>query len=168
VVFAAVKSAHAASSFEPFTYEIEPVLGLNLPYDFWGTQGTLSMFGLRMAYAINEKSAIESGIFAQHADPDRIYTFDVSYRYELETDVLNPFFNFGLHYSRVNFTVDHDSTGACIPANCQTDSGNKIGVLVGAGLQIPINSKLPLKLSMRFYKEPVLWLLLEAGLGFRF
>ena len=168
MALAATHAKAASEQFATYTFEVAPTLGITLPYDAWGTRGTLSMIGIRSALSISPQGSIEVSAIAHHAGPDRAYSLDASYRYEMATDAINAYFTFGMHFTRVSFTVDYDENGACIPANCLTDSGNTYGVLIGGGLQVPISPMMPLRLGMRFQKNPTLWLLLEAGLGFRF
>jgi len=156
------------AGFAPYTIEVTPYLGLNLPYDLWGTPGTFSTKALRAAYKFNEKALLRVGAVYQSAGADKVYTGDAVIGWELTTADLYTTFHVGFHFSRFNLDIDYDDEENCIPANCQTDSGNHSGIAVGAGLMIPISEKTPLRLGMTFYTNPQLWLLLEMGIGFRF
>lgn len=158
-----------------YTIELTPNLGINLPYDLWGTPGTLSTIGLRGAYNITSlggTGALELGAFVQHADPDRAYTADAGYRYDFVQEGLNAFFGIGFHYSYFKLVADTNEDGSCVVASstgaCLTDSGAHSGIYVGGGIMMPLTPSIPVKFSMRFYNSPQLWLLLEMGMGFRF
>lgn len=153
----------------PWTIEFSPVIGLNLPYDVWGTPGSLGVYGIRSAYSVTPESSAILGFLYHTADPDTAFTVDALYRFELKADGLLPYFDVGLHYSKFSFEVDLDDTGACVPSSCATDSGVHTGIAIGGGLLIPLSPTMPLRLGMRFYKKnPFLFLLLEAEIGFRF
>ena len=163
------QAADDNKGFAAYTWELNAAAGIDLPYDIWGTPGTFSTLALGAAYKVSEKGSIQLSTIYQHASThDKAYTVDVGYGYELVAADFNTFFVAGLHYSHYALTVDHDSTGACVPENCLTDSGNHSGIFVGGGLQIPLSEFTPLRLSMKFFQNPQLWLLLEAGVGFRF
>jgi len=151
-----------------YTFEIAPLVGKNLPYDLWGTPGTMSVIGVRGAFRLpNPHAAVESSIFYHHAGPDNAYTIDVSFRYELYSDFLNGYFNIGAHYSRYNLEPDLEADGSCVLTGCVTDSGNHSGLTYGGGVMLPLG-EWPLRLGIRFYQNPQSWLLLEASYGIRF
>lgn len=151
-----------------YQFEIAPLLGLNLPYDLWGTPGTLNIIGVRGAYRLpNPNGAIEGAALYHHKLPDKAYTGEVAYRHEIYTNTLNGFFVFGFHYSKFDLEIDYDSNGDCVPANCKTDSGFHSGFTYGGGILFPVG-EYPIRLGVRFYQNPQNWLLLEIGYGVRF
>jgi hypothetical protein len=152
----------------PYTFEITPTLGVNLPHDIWGAQ-TLSIYGVRGAWVFAPGHGIEAGALYQSGSNDTGLTTDVLYRYEMSSDLVDTFFAIGWHFTKLNLGLDYDATGACDPANCLTDSGLHQGLEIGAGIQTPIAPLVPLRFGMRFLqKEPSLMLLLELGVGIRF
>ncbi len=151
-----------------YTFEVTPFFGQNLPYDIWGTPGGLYTAGIRGAVNISNDLAIEAGGFYQVAGQDHATTGDLVFRYEIFADAIDAFFVLGAHLSNFYLQLDRDVNGACVPANCQTDTGRHQGFVVGGGIMIPITSQLPLKMSMRFYKNPILWFLFDVGVGIRF
>jgi hypothetical protein len=162
------RAAQGASPFSPWTLEFTPIVGINLPYDIWGTPSTLSVLGLRSAYSINPQASVSLGAMFHDGGVDKGYTVDALFRYEMNTEAGVAFFEVGIHDTYLVFDIDYDELGNCVPSNCQTDSGNHLGVAIGGGVQFPIGPMMPLRLAMHFYKEPTLWLLLEAGIGIRF
>lgn len=148
--------------------ELTPAVGTNLPYDLWGTPGTFSVLGARAFAPIAAPNGIEAGFLYQYAGVDKAYTVDLSYRFEIPTEAFLSYFNIGYHYSIFDLEIDYDENGACVPANCLTDSGDHHGFSFGAGVMAPLGTATIGKLGMRFYKNPITWLLLEAGLGIRF
>lgn len=158
----------AQTRLASYKWEFGGTAGLNLPYDLWGTPGTLSTLGVFGAMKVNDKGSISLGAILQHADPDRAYTAEALFRYELSSASVNAIFMAGLHYSYFSLDLDYDETGSCVPANCLTDSGSHTGIVVGGGLQIPLGNYTPFRLAMKFYQSPQIWLLLEAGIGFRY
>lgn len=172
-----VTQARADTSLNTsYTFEITPHFGIDLPYDLWGTPGTLKTIGLRFAYNLagaGGAGALETAAIVQHADPDRAYTFDLGYRYDFVQEGLNAFFSIGFHNSYFKLVADRKADGSCVVPNsagtaCLTDTGNYVGLFVGGGIMFPLAPSIPLKFAMRFYSKPQLWLLLEMGLGFRF
>lgn len=168
-------SAHAENLNANYTVEIQPFLGINLPYDLWGTPGTLKTVGLRSSYNLNGlggAGAIEGAFFLQHADPDRAYTTDLGYRYDFVQEGLNAFFAIGFHYSYFKLDPDVNADGTCVlpgvDGQCLTDTGGHSGLFLGGGIMVPLTPNVPLKFGMRFYNGPQLWLHLEMGLGIRF
>jgi hypothetical protein len=153
----------------PYTVEFSPVLGILLPYDIWGTPGTMNTVGIRSSYVLSPPDgAIEIGALYHSAGVDRAFVIDASWRQEIALDFLLSYFSIGYHYSKWDLDIDYDAAGLCVPTSCQTDSGFHSGIKVGAGVQIPLGPTTPLKLGMIFYSGPQLILLLEAGLGIRF
>jgi hypothetical protein len=151
-----------------YALEIAPLLGINLPYDLWGAQ-TLSVYGLRAGYRLPNPSGVaELGLLYHTKVDDKAYTVDGAYRHEVYSNLLNGFFVIGLHYSLYDLTVDYNSSGECVPKNCKTDSGSHFGLTYGAGLLVPVGETEPLRLGVRYYRNPQTWLLLEAAWGFRF
>ena len=170
---ALAQSTGSAITLQPYRVEFTPVLGTLLPRDIWGTPGTLNTVGLRSSVVVSDPDgAIEvSGLYhyAGKKDPaDHAVTFDVSWRQEFKNDLLNAYFNIGMHYSKWTLDLDYANDGSCFPENCQTDSGTHTGYRVGAGVIIPLGPNTPLKLAMDFYNGPQLLLLLEMGVGIRF
>ncbi len=163
VLHAPAFSQGSSTGFAAYKLEFTPVIGKNLPYDLYGTPGTLSIIGLRSAYKVGA-GAVEVGAIVQHNDPDRAYTFDANYRGEIMAQGLNAYFVAGIHYSRFILTSEERDD----PNNGLTDSGNYVGITFGGGLQVPLSSSMPLKLGMRYYFKPQYWLVLEAGIGIRF
>ncbi len=151
-----------------YLFEIAPTLGTNLPYDSWGIPGTLSVIGVRGFVPISGPNGVEASVLYQSAGGDTAYTIDASYRFEVPTEAFISFFNIGYHYSIFDLDVDYDAAGVCVPTSCATDSGTHQGIVFGAGVMAPLGTSTMGRLGMRFYKNPVTWLLLEAGLGFRF
>lgn len=150
-----------------YKFEISPLVGKNLPYDLWGTPGTLSVYGLRAAVPL-PTGALEGGVLYQVEGTDKAYTLDFGYRYDTYFETLNFVLDVGVHASKFSLTVDYDSLGACVPANCSTDSGTHMGYYFGGGLSVPLSPAVPLRLRMRFYKSPQVWLLLNAEVALRF
>lgn len=151
-----------------YTFEITPFIGKNLPYDLWGTPDNLKIIGVRGAFRVpNPNGAIEASFFYHYAGPDKAYTTDVSYRYEVYSNFLNGYFNIGVHFSRFSLEPDLDANGDCVLPGCVTDSGQHSGLTYGGGIMLPVGTY-PIRLGVRFYQNPQSWLLLEAGYGFRF
>jgi hypothetical protein len=151
-----------------YAFEIAPLIGKNLPYDLWGTPGTLNVLGIRGAVRLpNPSGAIESSFLYHHAGPDKAYTFDLSFRHEIYTGFINGYFNLGAHYSRYSLEADRDGNGNCVIPGCLTDSGNHTGLTYGGGILLPIG-EWPIRLGVRFYQNPQSCLLLEASYGIRF
>jgi hypothetical protein len=163
-----VWSQSKGGGLSPFTLEFTPGLGVNLPYDIWGTPGTMDVFSLRTAYSVNPGGNLELGFLYHQASEDNAYTLDLGYRVDIPSDVFLAFFNVGYHISQFNLEPDFDENGDCVPSNCLTDSGIHHGLNFGGGIFIPITQTRALRLAMRFYKNPITWLLIEAGVGFRF
>lgn len=156
-----------AQSSASYSYELEPVYSINLPKRILGREGTLQVLGLRSAFQTGS-GAVQFSLLAQHDDPDRIYTIDSGYRFELQFQNLELLAMFGVHVSKFSISTKLDELGDCTTLDCQTDSGIKLGLYGGGGVQIPIQPNIPLRLSMRFYTNPSIWLLIELGVGFRF
>lgn len=150
-----------------YKFEIAPLLGKNLPYDLWGTPGTLSVYGVRGAVPL-PTGALEGGALYQVEGADKAYTLDFGYRYDTYFETLNFVLDVGIHASKFSLTVDYDSNGVCVPTNCSTDSGTHMGYYFGGGLSVPLSPTMPLRLRMRFYKSPQVWLLLNAEIAIRF
>jgi len=150
-----------------YNFEVSPVLGRMLPYDINGASHTMPTYGLRVATPINS-GALEAGALYTIKGSDKVYTGDFGYRYESSVESLNFILNLGVHYSKFSLSVDRNAAELCEPADCSTDSGGYFGLYFGGGLQLPLSPMIPLRLTMRFYKNPQIWLLLEAGLGVRF
>ncbi len=163
LVFAASGKALSA-----FTFEVTPGVGTNLPYDIWGTPGTMDVLSLRTAYAASPGGNIELGMLYQMAADDKAYTIDLGYRMDIPTDAFLAFFNIGYHVSKFELSVDYDDNGDCVPTNCLTDSGYHHGLNFGGGVFIPVSASRVIRLGMKFHKKPITWLLIEAGVGFRF
>ncbi len=161
-------AAGKKSTLTAFTIEVTPGLGTSLPYDIWGTPGTLDVISLRSAYALSPDSNIEVGVLYQMASDDKAYTIDVGYRMDIPTEAFNAYFNLGYHVSHFDLSVDYDENGDCVPTNCRTDSGFHRGINFGGGVFVPISPTRVLRLGMKFHKNPITWLLIEAGVGFRF
>lgn len=165
-----ISTAHGQTgALAAYTIEVTPVVGLNLPYDIWGTPGTLNIIGIRSAYSLSPDSSVEVGFLYHHKLPDSMTGFDIVYRKEMVAESMNTFFVIGAHFTKFNLSVDRDADGVCVPTTCATDSGTHAGFVIGAGINLPVNPSAPIRLGMRFYKKnPSLMLLLEAGVGIRF
>ena len=159
------------SKLAQFSFEVTPTIGKLLPYDLWGTPGTLTTYGLRTGYSLHQIGAagvLEASFLYHDAKPDHAYTTDLGWNYEFAEQGLEVFFSIGFHYSYFSLKPDLDSDGNCVLSGCVTDSGPHSGVFLGGGLMIPLTATLPLRFAMRFYNKPQLWLLLETGLSIRF
>jgi len=167
--FAAGTSSGGGVKLAPYTLEVTPTLGVNLPHDIWGAQ-TLTIVGSRAAWSFAPSHALEAGLLYQFGNNDKGYTTDVLYRYEMSSDLVDTFFTVGYHLTKLDLGLDQDPvTGVCDPTNCLTDTGWHKGIELGAGIQTPITPQVPLKFGMRFLKKnPSLMLLLEVGVGLRF
>ena len=152
-----------------YAIEIMPFAAQNLPYDLWGTPGTLSVIGIRGAIRIgNPTGALEGSAFYHHASPDEAYSIEAAYRHEVYSNgFINGYFAIGIHYSRFQLEADRNTDGSCVLPGCQTDTGFHYGVTYGGGIMLPVG-EYPIKLGLRFYQNPQKWLLLEAGYGIRF
>lgn len=152
-----------------YLIEIMPFVAKNLPYDLWGTPGTLSVLGIRGAIRIgNPSGALEGSAFYHHASPDVAYSLEAAYRHEVySSGFINGYFAIGMHVSLFQLEEDRDVNGNCVVAGCRTDSGTHYGVTYGGGVMLPVG-EYPIKLGLRFYQNPQRFLLLEAGYGIRF
>jgi hypothetical protein len=151
-----------------YAIEIAPMIAMNLPYDLWGTPGTLNTLGARGSIRMaNENGALEGAALYHHAGEDNAYTIEAAYRFETYTGFLNGFFSIGLHYSVFNLEPDRNASGECVLDGCLTDSGQHYGLTYGGGIMLP-TGQYPVKLGIRFYQNPQQWLLLEAAYGIRF
>ena len=160
---------NSGSEISPdYAIEIMPFVAKNLPYDSWGTPGTLSVLGIRGAIRIgNPTGALEGSIFYHHAGPDTAYSVEAAYRHEMYTEgFINGYIVIGMHFTQISFEADLDGAGNCVIAGCQTDSGPHYGVTYGGGIMLPVG-EYPIKLGLRFYQNPQKMLLLEAGYGIR-
>jgi len=167
------QSSSASVNLSPYTFEIEPILGVLLPRDIWGTPGTLNTVGARASYVLSPPDgAIEVSALYHYAgsrDPeDSAIGFDASWRQEFQNELLMAYFNVGMHYSKWTMDIDYDADNNCVLENCGNDSGTHTGFRIGAGVIIPLGPTTPLKLGMTFMKGPQLLLLLESGIGIRF
>ncbi len=163
------QKGNASEVSADYAIEIMPFIARNLPYDIWGTPGTLSVLGFRGAVRIaNPTGALEGSIFYHHADPDNAYTIEAAYRHEMySSGFINGYIVIGFHYTQINFEEDRNSDGTCVLPGCLTDSGPHYGITYGGGIMLPVG-EYPIKLGLRFYQNPQKWLLLEMGYGIRF
>jgi hypothetical protein len=167
---ALAQNSSGGSISPAYSFEVDPFLGKNLPYDLWGADdGMLSVFGVRFGYRLpNPTGAVEASGFVHHKSPDKAFTGEVAYRHEVYSSFLNGYFTIGLHYSYFKLEPDYDASGNCPQRyGCRTDSGSHTGLSYGGGLMLPVGVY-PIKLGVRFYQKPQSWLLLEAGYGIRF
>lgn len=160
--------SYAQSSSSSYSLELAAIYGINLPHSIVGHEGSYQVLGIRSAIPVGGQGALEAGLLVQHADPDRIYTLDAGYRYEHPLEGLLLVGLAGLHFSKFIVEADVDEFGDCVLEGCATDAGYKIGAYAGGGLRLPLGAQMFLGFSSRFYLVPSLWLLLEAGLGYRF
>lgn len=151
-----------------YTIEVTPTVGIMLPYDFWGIEGTLNTYGIQSAYSVNDTGAITLSALYHSKDGDTGYTVDSGYRHEINSNLFHAYFDVGLHYSNFSLERDYDSEGNCVPANCRVDSGTYFGIYGGTGLVIPLGQSTLARFGFRFYNNPQAWVLLGAGIGFRF
>lgn len=165
---AALAESKGGSSLGSYTIEIAPMVGINLPYDIWGIEGTLNVYGIQTAYSLNEADALTASVLMHTKANDTAYTVDGGYRREINSALFHAFFDVGLHYSMFKLKTDYDSDGACIPSNCLTDSGTYIGIYGGSGIVIPFGTMTLARVGFRFYNNPQAWVLLSAGLGLRY
>lgn len=174
------QGAYAASAgggaLADYTFEVTPLIGINLPYDLWGSSGTLTVYGIRGGYNLDKLGgvgAIETSFLYHKAGSDSAMTYDLGYLYDFQEYGVNAFFTAGFHYSKFSLSIDYDEgheddAAYCNPRNCQTDSGTYSGIYVGGGINVPINPRVPVRFGMRFYNNPQLWLLLDMGVSVRF
>lgn len=158
----------SGTTLAKYDFEITPTIGINLPYDLWGVEGTLNVYGLQGALPINDVGAISVSALYQTKGSDWGYTLDGGYRHEITSPLFNAFFDVGFHYTQMSLALDRNSDGECVPANCRTDSGSYMGMYAGSGLIVPFSSLTIARLGFRFYSNPQAWVLLSAGLGLRF
>lgn len=175
VALTAARESRAEESLAAFQYEITPLAGINLPYDLWATSGNFTVLGGRFGYNMTPlgiSGVLVAGGLYQYSGAEKIYTFDLSYRYDFVAEGMNAFFTFGFHSSKFSLEpkVNEDGTYAVPDGNGggKTDSGQHGGLIIGGGILIPIKPNIPLEFGMRFYNNPQLWLLLEMGVSFRF
>ncbi len=161
-------SSSLAQAKSDYLIEVTPTLGRNLPYHVWGADNSLAVYGVRAATPLNNKGALEAGFLYSIGSGDKARTFDFGYRYETVLSTINFILDVGLHISKFTLKTDYTSLGTCIPSDCSNDSGVAYGYYFGGGLQVPLSPQIPLRIRMRFYKNPSLWLLLEMGMGLRF
>ena len=161
-------ASSGSSALANYTLEITPMIGINLPHDFWGVENTLNVYGVQGAYSVNEAGAVTASVLYHAKDNDWAYTIDSGYRHEIASNLFNAYFDVGLHYSKFNLEIDRDSDGECIPSNCKTDSGSYVGLYAGSGLVVPLSPLTLARMGFRFYNKPQSWVLISAGLSFRF
>lgn len=165
---ARAQSSGGGVTLSKYTLEITPVVGFALPYDIWGIEGTLNTYGGQAAYSVNDDGALTAGGLFHQKSNDWAYTVDVGYRHEINSLLFHAYFDIGVHYSKFNLKIDYNSSGACVPANCRTDSGSYGGIYGGSGLVIPISSLTLVRGGFRFYNNPQAWVLITGGLSIRF
>jgi len=156
-----------AEETKTYNFEVNAIIGKNLPQRIDGIPNTLTVVGAKLAYPI-PSGAIETSALYQFEGMDKAYTATLGYRYETEFEKIGILFDAGLHYSHFDLTVDYTSTGACDPQNCHTDSGYELGAYLGGGLQLIAGSNVPVRFLMQFHKNPKVWLLLSTEVGYRF
>jgi len=164
----AASSGGGGTTLASYSFEIAPLIGINLPYDVYGADGLLNTYGVQAGLSLDGPSSVTVSGLYHSKEGDWAWTVDGGYRHEINSALFNAFFDVGLHYSRFNLDVDRKADGTCIPASCATDSGSYVGIYLGSGIIIPLAPMTLARLGFRFYNNPQAWVLVSAGLGFRF
>ena len=159
----------AAQNTSGHRFSISPTLGLTIPYDFWGTPGTLGLYGVRAALVLPWSLRVSAASLYQKAGPDWGLTHEAEVQYRIPNAVVEAIVALGMHYTLYRLKVDRDpTTGACVPANCKTDSGNYIGLVLGGGFFVPVWPRFPTFAMFRYHSNPTQWVTFETGVSWRF
>jgi hypothetical protein len=151
------------------TFSASPVVGINIPYDFWGTPGLLGIYGARAALVLPWSFRVSAASFYHKAGPDWGVTNEAELQYRIPNSVVEAIIAIGLHSTLFRFQIDRDpDTGACIPSNCRTDSGHYLGLVVGGGFFVPLWPRWPVFAMFRYHSKPTQWVTFETGVSWRF
>ena len=142
-----------------YSYEISPVVGLNLPHDIDGANRSFYTLGVRTDIPVAPDFSIIGGALFHRRGQDKAFSFDGGGRLNFDSPFGSLFFDGGLHFSY--FATKRDNGEA------RSITGTYYGAFAGGGFSFMFGA-LPIRILMRAHVAPSYWLLLEAGLALRF